>query len=266
MLPPVVRCPSVGGDVSAVTDQGVGAIDAASQANPSGSVKGGTAAQDEPVGSGAVGGDAEVLGEGAAPVQRQLDAARRGVELDVLAAEALRDGEALADVEPLARGHVRRSQQEHDLVDLPGVRAGVLPRRGGDLPDRPVGGPYDAAVAPEGLRGGLQRRGAGVEGGAEECVDGGGLGHRERQGEAAEAGCRCLRGLQAHPGARAEGGVEAVGGRVVGHLEGDGCEGVHADHASSGPVAGASRFLTGLVTCFATHDGMPAAPSAARRR
>jgi hypothetical protein len=30
--------------------------------------------------------------------------------------------------------------------------------------------------------------------------------------------------------------------------------------------ADASRFLTGLVTCLATHGGIPAAASAARRR
>ena len=33
---------------------------------------------------------------------------------------------------------------------------------------------------------------------------------------------------------------------------------VHAGHASCGSVTGASRFLIGLVTCFATHDGIPA--------
>jgi hypothetical protein len=33
------------------------------------------------------------------------------------------------------------------------------------------------------------------------------------------------------------------------------------------PLAtGASRFLIGLVTCFATHDGMPAVAPVARRR
>ena len=30
--------------------------------------------------------------------------------------------------------------------------------------------------------------------------------------------------------------------------------------------AGASRFLIGLVTCFATHDGIPAVARAASRR
>ena len=33
---------------------------------------------------------------------------------------------------------------------------------------------------------------------------------------------------------------------------------VHGGHARCGSAAGASRFLTGLVTCFATHDGIPA--------
>ena len=31
-------------------------------------------------------------------------------------------------------------------------------------------------------------------------------------------------------------------------------------------AAGASRFLTGLVTCFATHGGIPAVARAASRR
>src|SRR6185312_6648682 len=33
---------------------------------------------------------------------------------------------------------------------------------------------------------------------------------------------------------------------------------VHGDHARWGSGTRASRFLTGLVTCFATHDGIPA--------
>src|ERR1700726_4749749 len=33
---------------------------------------------------------------------------------------------------------------------------------------------------------------------------------------------------------------------------------VHDGHASCGSVTGASRFLIGLVTCFATHDAIPA--------
>ena len=60
------------------------------------------------------------------------------------------------------------------------------------------------------------------------------------------------RGPQAQFRAQAEGGViEAAGGRGVGHLEGDGFDGSHAGHANWGPAAGASRFLTGLVTRFA---------------
>jgi hypothetical protein len=33
---------------------------------------------------------------------------------------------------------------------------------------------------------------------------------------------------------------------------------VHDGEARCGSVTGASRFLIGLVTCFATHDGIPA--------
>ena len=65
-----------------------------------------------------------------------------------------------ANREPVRSGVIRRD-------------AGVLLRRSRDLPDRPVRGLYDAAVAPERLRGRLQRRGAGVEGGADETAEGG---------------------------------------------------------------------------------------------
>src|SRR5262249_44345784 len=41
---------------------------------------------------------------------------------------------------------------------------------------------------------------------------------------------------------------------------------VHGSQASWGPVPRASRFLTGLVTRFATHDGIPAVARAAWRR
>ena len=41
---------------------------------------------------------------------------------------------------------------------------------------------------------------------------------------------------------------------------------VHGGHASCGSVTGASRFLIGLVTCFATHGGIPAVARAAWRR
>ena len=41
---------------------------------------------------------------------------------------------------------------------------------------------------------------------------------------------------------------------------------VHGGHARCGSVTGASRFLIGLVTCFATHDGIPAVARAAWRR
>ena len=49
---------------------------------------------------------------------------------------------------------------------------------------------------------------------------------------------------EAHLSAQAEGGgVEAVGARGVGHLQGDGFDGIHDGHARSGSVTGASRFL-----------------------
>jgi hypothetical protein len=41
---------------------------------------------------------------------------------------------------------------------------------------------------------------------------------------------------------------------------------VHGSHARCGSGAGASRFLIGLVTCFATQDGIPAVARAAWRR
>src|SRR3954452_16760745 len=47
-----------------------------------------------------------------------------------------------------------------------------------------------------------------------------------------------------------------------GRVDGD----VHGDHATDGSATGASRFLTGLVTCLATQAGMPAVPRAASRR
>src|SRR5205807_2232728 len=131
-----------------------------------------------------------ILGQRTAPVERQLDV-RRG-ELDVLAAEAPRHLQAAVDVEPLARGNVRDSEQQHDLVDLPGGGTGVLLRRRGDLPDRPVRGTYDTAIPPEPLPGGLQRRRAGVESSANEFVDRGWLGRHERQREPSKAGRRRL--------------------------------------------------------------------------
>src|SRR5829696_8791295 len=41
---------------------------------------------------------------------------------------------------------------------------------------------------------------------------------------------------------------------------------VHGGHARCGSVTRASRFLTGLVTCFATHDSIPSVARAASRR
>src|SRR6266487_5812954 len=58
-----------------------------------------------------------------------------------------------------------------------------------------------------------------------------------------------------------QGGVRIVM-REEARVNGD----VHGGHASCGWGTGASRFLTGLVTCFATHDGIPAVASAAWRR
>ncbi|WP_030914005.1 helix-turn-helix domain-containing protein [Streptosporangium amethystogenes] len=40
---------------------------------------------------------------------------------------------------------------------------------------------------------------------------------------------------------------------------------VHGGHARCGSGAGASRFLIGLATCFATQDGIPAVACAALR-
>ena len=58
-----------------------------------------------------------------------------------------------------------------------------------------------------------------------------------------------------------QGGVRVVV-REEARVNGD----VHGGHARCGSVAGASRFLIGLVTCFATHDGIPAVARAAWRR
>src|SRR3954453_3115637 len=55
----------------------------------------------DPVRAAALGADARVLGGGAAPVEREPHGRAGGVELDVLAAEALGDGQAVLDVEPL---------------------------------------------------------------------------------------------------------------------------------------------------------------------
>ena len=57
---------------------------------------------------------------------------------------------------------------------------------------------------------------------------------------------------------KGQGGVRVVM-REEARVNGD----IHAHHASRGPAAGASRFLTGLVTCFATHGGIPAVARAA---
>jgi hypothetical protein len=58
-----------------------------------------------------------------------------------------------------------------------------------------------------------------------------------------------------------QGGVRVVV-REEARVNGD----IHGDQASCGSVTRASRFLIGLVTCFATHDGIPAAATVAWRR
>src|SRR6266508_1910887 len=57
-----------------------------------------------------------------------------------------------------------------------------------------------------------------------------------------------------------QGGVRVVM-RKEGRVNGD----VHGGHASCGSVTRASRFLIGLVTCFATHGGIPAVTRAVWR-
>ena len=86
-------------------------------------------------------------------------------------------------------------------------------------------GPDDAAVAPEALLGGLQRRRAGVEGGADQRVDRGWLGHDKRQREPAKAGRRRLRGAKAQLVPRPNAAVEALGAGGIGHFEDDGGDG-----------------------------------------
>ena len=56
-------------------------------------------------------------------------------------------------------------------------------------------------------------------------------------------------------------GVRVVVGEE-GLVNGD----VHDGHAKDGAVTGASRFLIGLVTCFATHGGIPSVGPADWRR
>ena len=58
-----------------------------------------------------------------------------------------------------------------------------------------------------------------------------------------------------------EGGVRVVV-REEARVNGD----VHGGHSNCGSGMCASRFLIGLVTCFATHDGIPAVARAAWRR
>src|SRR3954452_8819775 len=134
--------------------------------------------------------DAGVLGGGASPIKRQLDGRGLAVELDVLASEALRHRQPSVYVELLGRLDVLDAEQQRDLVHLAGGQTVVLLGRGGDFPDRSVGGLNHPAVAPESLLDGLQRCGAGVECGADEAVDGARLGYHERQREPTEPGGR----------------------------------------------------------------------------
>ncbi len=131
-------------------------------------------------------------------------------------------------VESLAGEDVRRAHQKNDLIDLPRSRSGVLLRRRGDLPDRAVRRLDDAAVAPERFRDCFDRGRSGVERGADECVDRGGLRHHERQGEPTEAGGGRGRGRsrQAQLIVQAEGvGIEGRGCPGVGDFERDGADG-----------------------------------------
>src|SRR5215472_4065289 len=198
----------------------------------------GVAANDDPVRAGAVRGDAGVFGGGTAAVERQPDGRRRGVELDVLAAEALRHGQAAVEVELLGRLDALDPEQQHEVVDLPGGRAGVLLRRRRDLPDRSARVLDDTAVAPKPPRGRLEYRRAAGEGGADEAVDGTRLGHHQRKHEPAEAGRRCLRGAEVHLVAQTErGGVEGLSSRGVGDFEGDGFDVGHRNSFSRGGLS-----------------------------
>ena len=61
--------------------------------------------------------------------------------------------------------------------------------------------------------------------------------------------------------------IEGEGGvRILVRQEAGVNRDVHGGHASCGSLTGASRFLTGRVTCLATHDGIPAVACAACRR
>src|SRR5436305_2079243 len=57
-------------------------------------------------------------------------------------------------------------------------------------------------------------------------------------------------------------GCVRVGVREKGRVNGE----IHRGHASTGSGAGASRFLIGLVTCFATQGAIPSVARASWRR
>ena len=152
----------------------------------------GVADDDEPVRPAALRGHAGVLGRGPARVERELHRGAGRVELDVLAAEAL----------PRRPGRARRRTAWSP--SRPRRRAAAPRRRPPGWPGRCPSstttrssrssrpGPDDAAVAPEALLDRLQLGGAGVEGAADEAVDGARLGDDEREREPAEAGRRLL--------------------------------------------------------------------------
>ncbi len=171
----------------------------------------GIAADHEPVRSGAVRGDAGVLGEGTAPVERQLDAG----------STVWRTRRTCGRSSSPRRGRGRRrtacSRQR------PRLPAGARSRRSAGWPGRCPSSPRSRPSRSSRPEHGRRRRSptddfsAGFSGVAPASraasirrVDGGRLRHHERQREPAEAGRRCLRGPHADLRVQTEGGgVEA---------------------------------------------------------
>src|ERR671918_1635567 len=128
-----------------------------------------------------------------------------------------------------------------------------------------LGGQKDPAVRPLGHH---------LDDGAALVVGDAGVGGRRRE---EDGRARLIGGADrdpAHPAAshvaadlEAEGvAIEGQGCvRVVVREEGRVDGEVHGGHASSGSMTGASRFLIGLVTCFAMHGGIPAVTRAPSR-
>src|SRR6266487_4051385 len=148
------------------------------------------------------------------------------------------------------------------LADLGGV-AGLQPLKGAV---EVAGGQHDPAVGALGHHLGdgapLVVGDAGV-GGRRRQEDGrAGLVFRADRDPAHLAGSDVVADLEAENVAvEGQGGVRVVM-REEARVDGD----VHGGHTRCGWVTGASRFLTGLVTCCATHGGIPAVASAAWRR